>query len=172
MQTGGGEWSQALQAARWECKCVFCSKRNITARAVSKCWHKKGQSIWTRAPLDCECLLINTLQSDIFQWPMWPKIKRLPVQHWINSLMRGIKAFIDGGKSCCPIERRCCWRRGKGCKQVLQLSATLQGSDLTWRGVGAAPRLADCLCEGRVTLAEACTHGKGGQRLKVVHMWA
>lgn len=76
----------------WMC---FLSKRNITASAVSKQWSK---SIWTWALLDWEYLLINTLESDIFQWPMWPKIKSLPVWLWINSLMRRNKAFKEGGK--------------------------------------------------------------------------
>lgn len=76
------------------------------------------------------------------------------------------------GKSCCPIERRCCWQwqsikntavqRGKGSKQALQLSWALRarGSDLAQRVEGVAPRLADCLCEDRVTLAEACIQWK------------
>lgn len=40
---------------------------------------------------------------------------------------------------------------------------------LSTEGCGSSAKAADCLCEDRVTLAEAYIHGKGGQRLKVEH---
>lgn len=63
--------------------------------------------------------------------------------------------------------------RAEGSQRALQLSGSereKEGADLAQRGVGTAPRLSDCLHEGWVTLAEACIHGKGGQRLEIVHM--